>query len=75
MSSRMRSVVARCVAIGLAVMRDRWLSRLAIALCWPLGPVAFVIVVTIFVFAAAALWPIPVLGAVALLSLAKWALS
>ena len=61
-------------AIGLAVMRDRWPSRLAIALCWPLGPIAFIVVVTILTLAAAALWPIPVLGAAALLGLAFWAL-
>jgi hypothetical protein len=62
------------VAIGLAVMRDRWWSRLAVALCWPLGPTAFVIVVMILVLAAAALWPVPVLGAGALLGLVLWAL-
>jgi hypothetical protein len=61
------------VAIGVTVMRDRWLSRLAIALCWPLGPMAFVVVVTILVVAAAALWPIPVLGGL-LLGLALWSL-
>ena len=62
------------VAIGLAAMRDRWPSRLAIALLWPLGPMAFVVVIAILIVAAIALWPIPVLGAATLLGLALWAL-
>ena len=62
------------VAIGLAAMRDRWPSRLAIALVWPLGPMAFVVVITILVLAATVLWPVPVLGAATLLGLAMWAL-
>ena len=62
------------VAIGLAAMRDRWPSRLAIALLWPLGPMAFVVVIAILAVAATALWPIPVLGAATLLGLALWAL-
>ena len=62
------------VAIGLAAMRDRWPSRLAIALLWPVGPMAFLVVIAILAVAAAALWPIPVLGAATLLGLALWAL-
>jgi hypothetical protein len=62
------------VAIGFAVMRDRWPSRLTTALCWPVGPMAFVVVVAILVLAAAALWPVPVLGAATLLGLVAWAL-
>jgi hypothetical protein len=63
------------VVIGVAVMRDRWPSRLVVALCWPLGPVAFVLVIAILILAAAALWPVPVLGAAMLLGLAIWSLS
>jgi hypothetical protein len=63
------------VASGLAVMRDRWWSRLAVALCWPLGPMTFVVVIAILVLAAVALWPVRILGAAALLALALWALS
>ena len=62
------------VAIGLAAMRDRWPLRLAIALLWPLGPMAFAVVIAILTVAAIALWPIPVLGAATLLGLALWAL-
>ena len=61
------------VAIGLAMMRDPWPSRLLIALVWPLGPIAFVVVIAILGVAAAALWPVPVLGAATLLGLAAWA--
>ena len=60
------------VVIGLATMRDAWHTRLAVALGWPLGPIAFAVVVTILVLAAAVLWPIPVLGAAALLGVAAW---
>ena len=63
------------IAIGLAAMRDRWPSRLAIALLWPLGPIAFLVVIAILVIAATALWPVPVLGAAALFGLATWLLS
>jgi hypothetical protein len=62
------------VVLGLAVMRDAWPSRVAIALVWPLGPMAFVVVVTILVMASAVVWPVPVLGAVTLLGLAAWSL-
>jgi hypothetical protein len=63
------------VAVGLAMMRDPLPSRLAIALVWPLGPIAFVIVVTILAFAAAVLWPVSVLGMLALLGVGIWFLS
>ena len=63
------------VAIGLLTMRDRWRSRLAVALVWPLGPMAFVVVMTILVVAAVVLWPVRVLGAAALLGLTTWLLS
>jgi hypothetical protein len=63
------------VAIGLLTMRDRWRSRLAVALVWPLGPTAFVVVTTILVVGPAVLWPVRVLGAAALLGLTTWLLS
>ena len=55
------------VVIGLAVMRDRWPARVATSMVWPLGPIAFVVVVSILLVTAAILWPIPVLGTAALL--------
>jgi hypothetical protein len=60
------------VLIGLAVMRDPWRSRLATALMWPLGPIAFVVVVTMMLTAAAIVWPLPVLGMAALLGALVW---
>jgi hypothetical protein len=55
------------VAIGLAVMRDPWPARLTTAMVWPLGPIAFVIVISMQLVVAAILWPVPVLGTAALL--------
>ena len=62
------------VVIALAVMRDPWPTRLRTALVWPLGPIAFLVVVTILMIASAILWPLPILGA-ALLGAAVWLLA
>lgn len=56
------------VGIALSVMRDPWPARLATALLWPLGPAAFVVVVTILLLAATVLWPLVVLPIAALLA-------
>lgn len=56
------------VAIGLAVMRDAWATRLLTALAWPLGIAAFAVVLVIQLAAAAYLWPVPVLVTVALVA-------
>ena len=60
------------VAIGLAVMRDPLTSRIPTALMWPLGPVAFVIVIGIMLIAAAIVWPVPVLSAGLILAVFAW---
>jgi len=60
------------VGVGLAVMRDRWPVRVATALVWPLGPVAFVVVITILLVAAFILWPLPMLAAGAILGALGW---
>jgi hypothetical protein len=65
-------VYAVGVLIGLSVMRDRWPARLATALVWPLGPLAFVVVVSILLLASAILWPVPVLSAAALFGALLW---
>jgi hypothetical protein len=62
------------VVIGLAVMRDRWPVRIAVALVWPLGPAAFVVVVSILLVAAVILWPLPLLGAAAAVAVILWGL-
>jgi hypothetical protein len=55
------------IVIGLTVMRDPWPARLVTALVWPLGPIAFVIVVAIMLVTAAILWPVMILGSAAVL--------
>jgi hypothetical protein len=56
------------VVTALAVMRDRWPVRLTTALVWPLGPMAFAVVVSMLLVASAILWPVPVLGAAAVIA-------
>jgi hypothetical protein len=56
------------VATGLAVMRDAWPARLVTAFAWPLGLVAFAVVVVIQLAAVVYLWPVPALVTLALLT-------
>ena len=51
------------VALGVAFTDARPLTRVAIALAWPIGPAAFVLVVSLLLVAA--LYLFPVFGAVA----------
>jgi hypothetical protein len=60
------------VLIGLAVMRDSWSSRLATALCWPLGPMAFVVVVAMMLVVATVLWPFVLVPLWALVGVVAW---
>jgi hypothetical protein len=60
------------IVIALAVMRDSWPARLGIALVWPLGPLAFVIVISILLVASAILWPVLILSGAALLGVLAW---
>jgi hypothetical protein len=66
------AVYAAGVVIGLSVMRDRWPTRTTTALLWPLGPAAFIVVITILLAASAFLWPIPVLTAAAIVAAMGW---
>jgi hypothetical protein len=50
------------VVLALMVMRDPIPVRVATALVWPLGPLAFVVVVSILLVTVVLLWPVPVLG-------------
>jgi hypothetical protein len=59
------------IAIGMIVMRDRWPERLVTAIAWPLGPLAFAVVVATLVAASIYLWPVPVLATIAVL-LGAW---
>ena len=60
------------VVVALAVMRDAWPARIGTALVWPLGPAAFVVVMSIVIVASAILWPLPVLAAAGLLGALAW---
>ena len=60
------------VVVALAVMRDPWPARVGTALVWPLGPLAFVVVVTILLLASVLLWPLLLLPLAALVALAGW---
>jgi hypothetical protein len=57
------------IALGLLLMRDPWPSRIVTALAWPLGIVAFVVVLLIMSIAAIYLWPVPILATLAAVAL------
>ena len=60
------------VVIGLGVMRDPWPVRIGTALAWPLGPAAFIVVVSGLLVTAVILWPLIMLPAAALLAALGW---
>ncbi len=72
MSNTLLTIYVIGILIGLVVMRDPIGPRLATALVWPLGPVAFIAVLTILVIASAALWPVTVLGLAAVVGALVW---
>ena len=65
-------IYALGIITALAVMRDPWPARIGTALAWPLGPLAFLVVVTILLLAAVILWPLPLLGGAVLLAALLW---
>jgi len=72
MSNTLLTIYVIGILIGLVVMRDPIGPRLATALVWPLGPVAFIAVLTILIIASVALWPVTVLGLAAVVSALVW---
>ena len=60
------------VLIALVVMRDPWPRRIATALVWPLGPVAFVVVIIVLLAASVVLWPVRVVTTAALAGALGW---
>jgi hypothetical protein len=74
-------VAAALIVYGLGALTALWrvdggpLTRISLALLWPLGPLAFV--VTVAVLVGAALVAFPVFGAVAALAagIAWWAIA
>jgi hypothetical protein len=66
------SIYLSGLVIALAAMRDPWPARIGTAVVWPLGPIAFVVVISILLVASAILWPVLILGSAALLGLLAW---
>jgi hypothetical protein len=66
------SIYLTGMVIALSVMRDPWPVRLGTAMVWPLGPLAFLVVISILLIASAVLWPVLVLGGAALLGVLAW---
>jgi hypothetical protein len=63
------------VIVGLLAVDDRPAVRLVLALLWPVGPAAFVIVVTGLALVAVVLWPLRLIPVIAVLgALASWIL-
>jgi hypothetical protein len=60
------SVYALGVVAGLVLTDARWPARIAFALLWPLGPLAFIVVITILF--AASLIAFPIFGAAVILA-------
>ena len=75
MSSVLAGIYVAGVVVGLLVMRDPLRLRLATALVWPLGPIAFVVVLAILLITSAALWPVTVLGTAAAIAALAWLVS
>ena len=46
------------VTIGLARTDERWPARVALALLWPLGPLAFIIVIAVLYIALPVAFPV-----------------
>ena len=63
------------VVVGLLLTDGRPIERLALALLWPIGPLAFVVTVAILVVAAAIAFPVFGLAFAAIGGIAWWALS
>ena len=66
------SIYLAGVIIALAVMRDPWPIRVGTALVWPLGPIAFLVVITILLISSLLLWPLLMLPLAALAAVAGW---
>ncbi len=58
------------VALGLLMIDARPIPRFAIAILWPLGPLAFVVTITILFFAS--LIAFPAFGVAVLIAAVAW---
>ena len=62
------------LAVGLLLTDGRPLERLVLALLWPLGPLAFVVTVTILIVAAVIAFPMFGLVALGVAAMTWWLL-
>ena len=62
------------VIVGLIFTDDTWRRRLVVAIAWPLGPLAFVVVVSALLVAACFLWPLRMLVVIAAVGALAYAL-
>jgi hypothetical protein len=60
--------------VALLATDDRWPVRIALAAFWPVGPLAFVVIVALLLVVAAVLWPWVGAGFAALAAAAWWML-
>ena len=72
MSRVLAAIYVAGVVLGVIVMRDPLRPRLVTALVWPLGPLAFVVVLAILVVTAAVLWPVTFLATAAVVAALAW---
>ena len=63
------------VVVGVILMRDPLPTRVLTALVWPLGPVAFVLVVSLLLVVATIVWPVTMVGCAAVVGGLVWLLS
>jgi hypothetical protein len=63
-------IYAAGVAAGLALIDARWPSRIGLALVWPIGPLAFVVTVSILLLASLVAFPVFGVIVIAVLALA-----
>ena len=67
-------IYAAGAALGLMFTDDRPAARVAVALLWPIGPLAFALVISLLLLAAALIFPVFGAAAIALGAVGWWLL-
>jgi len=67
------AVYALGVAVGLLFTDARWPARLGLALAWPLGPLAFLLTVTLLLAVSVVAFPLVAVAAIGV-ALVAWLL-
>lgn len=65
-------IYAAGAALGLMFTDDRPAARVALALLWPIGPLAFAFVISVLLLAAAVIFPVFGVVAVSLGAAGAW---